>query len=102
MECYGHDINLTQRELRYTAIPDLREEYHPGEELECVVTGFDPEKDDLQISVKATQSNPFDGAEQRHPVGEPPVRHHRREVRRRGVLQSARRHGVYVQLLLPA
>ena len=69
VECYGHDINLTQRELRYTAIPDLREEYHPGEELDCVVTGFDPEKDDLQISVKATQSNPFDGAEQRHPVG---------------------------------
>ncbi len=68
-ECYGHDINLTQRELRYTAIPDLREEYHPGEELDCVVTGFDPDKDDLQISVKATQSNPFDGAEQRHPVG---------------------------------
>lgn len=69
VECYGHDINLTQRELRYTAIPDLREEYHPGEELDCVVTSFDPEKDDLQISVKATQSNPFDGAEQRHPVG---------------------------------
>ena len=69
VECYGHDINLTQRELRYTAIPDLREEYHPGEELDCVVTGFDPNKDDLQISVKATQSNPFDGAEQRHPVG---------------------------------
>lgn len=69
VECYGHDINLTQRELRYTAIPDLRDEYHPGEELDCVVTGFDPEKDDLQISVKATQSNPFDGAEQRHPVG---------------------------------
>ena len=69
VECYGHDINLTQRDLRYTAIPDLREEYHPGEELDCVVTGFDPEKDNLQISVKATQSNPFDGAEQRHPVG---------------------------------
>lgn len=69
VECYGHDINLTQRDLRYTAIPDLREEYHPGEELDCVVTSFDPEKDELQISVKATQSNPFDGAEQRHPVG---------------------------------
>ena len=69
VECYGHDINLTQRELRYTAIPDLREEYHPGEELDCVVTSFDPDKDELQISVKATQSNPFDGAEQRHPVG---------------------------------
>ena len=69
VECYGHDIGLTQRDLRYTAIPDLREEYHPGEELDCVVTDFDPVKGDLQISVKATQSNPFDGAEQRHPVG---------------------------------
>ena len=69
VECYGHDINLTQRELRYTAIPDLRKEYHPSDELDCIVTAFDPDKDDLQISVKATQSNPFDGAEQRHPVG---------------------------------
>ena len=69
VECYGHDINLTQREMRYTAIPDLRDEYHPGEELDCVVTSFDPDNGDLQISVKATQSNPFDGAEQRHPVG---------------------------------
>ena len=69
VECYGHDINLTQRELRYTAIPDLRKEYHPSDELDCIVTGFDPDKGDLQISVKATQSNPFDGAEQRHPVG---------------------------------
>ncbi len=69
VECYGHDINLTQRDLRYTAIPDLREEYHPGEELDCIVTDFDPDTDSLQISVKATQSNPFDGAEQRHPVG---------------------------------
>ncbi len=69
VECYGHDINLTQRDLRYTAIPDLREEYHPGQELDCAVTGFDPEKDSLQISVKATLTDPFDGAEQRHPVG---------------------------------
>lgn len=37
VECYGHDINLTQRELRYTAIPDQREEYHPrrGAGLRC-------------------------------------------------------------------
>jgi ribosomal protein S1 len=69
VECYGHDIDLTQRDLRYTAIPDLREEYHPGQELDCAVTGFDPEKGSLQISVKATQTDPFDGAEQRHPVG---------------------------------
>lgn len=69
VECYGHDINLTQRDLRYTAIPDLRQEYHPGEELECVVKGYDPAEEALTISVKETQSNPFDGAELRHPVG---------------------------------
>lgn len=69
VECYGYDIDLTQRELRYTAIPDLRDEYHPGQELECIVKAYDPERNKLSISVKETHSNPFDGAEQRHPVG---------------------------------
>lgn len=69
VECYGHDINLTQRELRYTAIPDLRDEYRPGKELECIVKGYDPEKENLQISVKETEPNPFEGAELRHPPG---------------------------------
>ncbi|MCI9263698.1 MAG: hypothetical protein HFF06_03915 [Oscillospiraceae bacterium] len=68
VECYGHDINLTQRELRYTAIPDLREVYHPGQELPCIVMGYDANKG-LTISVKETESNPFDGAELRHPAG---------------------------------
>ena len=67
--CYGHDVNLPQRELSYTAIPDLRRKYHPGMELDCVVTGYDQKADTLRISVKETESNPFDGAEQRHPVG---------------------------------
>lgn len=69
VDCYGHDIGLTQRELRYTAIPDLRTEYHPGQELDCIVKLYDPDTDRLEISVKETESNPFDGAEQRHPVG---------------------------------
>ena len=69
VECYGHDIGLTQRELRYTAIPDLRNEYHPGQELDCMVTSYDPGTDELEISVKALESNPFIGADQRHPVG---------------------------------
>ena len=29
-DCYGHDLDLTQREMRYAAIPDLRDEYHTG------------------------------------------------------------------------
>jgi len=69
VECHGHDIGLTQREIRYTAIPDLRTDYHPGEELDCIVKGYDPESDRLLISVKEITPNPFDGAKLRHPVG---------------------------------
>ena len=69
VECHGHDIGLTQRDMRYTAIPDLRTEYHPGEELDCIVKQYAPENDKLIISVKETMSNPFEGAELRHPVG---------------------------------
>lgn len=69
VECHGHDINLTQRELRYTAIPDLRTEYHPGQELACIVKGYNADKGALSISVKEMESNPFDGAELRHPAG---------------------------------
>lgn len=69
VECFGHDINLTQRELRYTAIPDLRDAYHPGMELDCIVKSYDAGNTTLRISVKETESNPFEGAELRHPVG---------------------------------
>ena len=69
VECYGHDVNMTQRDLRYTAIPDLRNEYRPGQELDCVVKAYDTEKEALRISVKETESNPFEGAEFRHPAG---------------------------------
>ncbi len=69
VECYGHDVDLTQRELSYTAIPDLREKYHPGDELDCVVKEYNAASRELQISVKETESNPFEGAELRHPVG---------------------------------
>lgn len=68
-ECYGHDVDLTQRELSYTAIADLRAEYRPGDELDCIVKGYDAAQRNLLISVKETEANPFEGAEQRHPVG---------------------------------
>jgi len=69
VECYGHDIGMTQRDLNYTAIPNLRNEYRPGQEEDCIVKSYDPDTGKLVISVKETKSNPFDGAEQRHPVG---------------------------------
>lgn len=68
VECYGHDITLTQKDLCYVSVPDLRYAYRPGQELDCVVTDYNPETDKLKISVKAALSDPFEGAEQRHPV----------------------------------
>lgn len=69
IECYGHDISITQRDLSYTSIADLREVYHPGDELDCVVKSYDAESDRLVISIKETKSNPYDGAIFRHPIG---------------------------------
>lgn len=69
VECYGHDINMTQREMDYAAIPDLREVYHAGQELDCIVKQYDPKSNELIISVKEVESNPYNGAEERHPVG---------------------------------
>ena len=69
VDCYGHDLDITQREMRYASIPDLRNEYHPGMDIDCIVKVFDPDKDVLEISIKETEVNPFFGAEQRHPVG---------------------------------
>lgn len=68
VECGGRDITLTQRDLTYTSTPDLREKYHPGQELPCILKQFDP-AGKLVISVKEVSPNPFDGAAARHPVG---------------------------------
>lgn len=86
--CHGHDINLTQREMRYTAIPDLRNEYHPGDEVDCIVKEYDREQERLMVSIKETQPNPFDGAELRHPVGS----------RRQGVIAGKYAGGVFCNL----
>ena len=67
VECYGYDIDLTQREMRYAAIPDLRTEYQRGQELDCIVKEYDRRRGMLMVSVKETEPNPFDGAEMRHP-----------------------------------
>lgn len=69
VECYGYDIDLRQRDLRYTPIPDLREVYRPGTDLKCVIKHFDSEEGSLKISVKEATINPFDGAIDRHPEG---------------------------------
>ena len=67
--CYGYDITLTQRELDYTAIPDLKERYRRGDVLDCIVKEYNSRQNHLEISVKETIPNPYDGAELRHPLG---------------------------------
>ena len=53
---------------RVFTIPDLRDEYHPGNELDCIVKDYDAAHSRLSVSVKEVEPNPFDGAELRHPV----------------------------------
>lgn len=83
---FGHDLILTQRDLSYTSIPDLRTEYRPGQELIARLLEFRNGKP--VISVKEVNPNPFDGAEQRHPVGS----------RRVGVIAGKYKGGVFCRL----
>ena len=69
VNCNGYDIDLSQRDLSYASVPDLREAYHPGDVLDCVVKEYDSRTGTLSVSVKEMEPNPFDGAEFRHPEG---------------------------------
>lgn len=69
VECGGRDMNLTQKDLTYTATPDLRERYHPGQKLNCILKEYNRQTGQLWVSVKETTANPFFGAIKRHPVG---------------------------------
>lgn len=67
--CHGYDVSLTQRDLDYTAIPNLKERYRRGDVLECIVKEYNSRQNHLVISVKEAVPNPYDGAEFRHPLG---------------------------------
>lgn len=69
VEVGGYDIRLSQRELSYTMLPDLRERFHPGQELNCRLKSYDRNDGKLLVSVKEASPNPFIGADARHPVG---------------------------------
>ena len=88
VSCYGYDVDLSQRELSYTAIPDLREVYHSGQALDCIVKTYDVEDNRLSISVKETIPNPYDGAAFRHPV----------QSHRQGVIAGKYGGGVFCNL----
>ena len=67
-ECNGFDISINNRDLSYTAIADLRDEYRTGQELPVKLIRCDQQTGTLEVSAKAVNPNPFDGADRRHPV----------------------------------
>lgn len=66
-----------QRDMSYAAIPDLREQYHPGDELICVVKQFDRKAGTFEISVKETVPNPLRRSQPAPPRRLPPLGKHR-------------------------
>lgn len=69
LECGGRDLTLRYQDMSYASYSDLREKYHPGESLDCILKEYDRASGRLVISVKEATPNPFDGARQRHPLG---------------------------------
>ena len=69
VECHGFDLTLSQRDVSYTAIADLRQEFSPGQELAAKLKKFDPASGNIAISIKEVNPNPFIGADLRHPAG---------------------------------
>lgn len=65
----GYDVMIPQREIGYSAVPDLREVIHPGDERKAVITEFNNDEGVMKLSVKRTMPHPFDGIETRHPLG---------------------------------
>lgn len=64
----GYDMTLSQRDLSYGMINDLKEKYRPGQKYTAVYKGFYEENDILNISIKEAKPHPFDGVEIRHPL----------------------------------
>lgn len=69
VECGGRDMSLSQKDLTYIAAPDLRERYHPGQTLDCVLKEYNRQTGQMWVSVKETMASHFFGAIKRHPIG---------------------------------
>lgn len=64
----GYDVMLTQRDVSYSIVPDLRVTLRPGEVKRAVVKEFNRDDKVLKLSIKETTPHPFDGIETRHPL----------------------------------
>lgn len=86
--CGGFDITLSQRDLSYGMIFDLREKFHPGETLNAVLKEYDRKNKSITISVKEAKPHPFDGVEIRYPLN----------CRRASVISGKYKGGVFCKL----
>ena len=66
--CGGYDVTLSQRDLSYGMLGDLRDKYHPGDKLMAVLKEYDEENQVIKVSVKEAEPHPFEGVEIRHPI----------------------------------
>lgn len=64
----GFDMTLSQRDLSYGMLGDLRNRYHPGEEYKAIFKEYDEDKSSIRISIKEAEPHPFEGVEGRHPL----------------------------------
>jgi ribosomal protein S1 len=65
----GYDVLLSQRDISYSVVGDLRECMYPGDVKKAVITEWNPTDGVVRLSIKATTRHPFDGIEVRHPIG---------------------------------
>lgn len=84
----GFDMTLSQRDLSYAMIADLRERYRPGDSYTAVIKDYDEQKSQLRISIKEAEPHPFDGADVRHPL----------RSRRASVITGKYKGGVFCKL----
>ncbi len=86
--CGGFDMTLSQRDLSYGMIQDLRDEFHPGETRTAILKDYNEENRTLHISVKEAEPHPFDGVEIRHPLN----------CRRASVISGKYKGGVFCKI----
>lgn len=86
--CGGFDMTLSQRDLSYGMIQDLREKFHPGEKRTAVIKEYDGENMILRVSIKEAEPHPFNGVEIRHPLNS----------RRASVISGKYKGGVFCKL----
>ncbi len=84
----GYDMVLSQRDICYASIPDLREIMRPGEKCKALVKEFSREDNVLRLSIKEASPHPFEGVETRHPL----------KATRIGVIVGKYKGGVFCRL----